>query len=482
MTSQIVLSYATDNGTVELKTFDVNKQPYKFTKWVYANNSANNPITGYISTEGEQVSLEYAPRFNKFDLMQFIMSLDADTKKQLLDFKSLNVYSIDIETEIIDEFPDAENAKTPIVSIAVTALDDKLTTVVLTTDHDKLDEQACIDIQKMTEAYIQTNYDVNQQVDVKVVACINEADMLKKFLVMFKKMPAVIAHNGNGYDYPYIKKRLAMHNLSMSAASIDGTLNNAGMPKHKLVIDYMELFKSYEYSLRPYESYSLNYIADKSLKLPKLDYGEYGTLKALREQNIVKFLAYNAVDTIILGLLHKKHNLINVLYGLAMVTSLPLSQCEGPVNQAEAVMFKYYLDNPMPDGTKFVCPERQKTPTHKYEGGYVKDPVKNWAKYVACFDYSSLYPSIMRTMNMSPMNLIKQLAPHEIEQYKNNKDFVVSSQGRLYDNRIDSPYKVVQATLYKGRKDFQGDQFFYYNEVWFEIQKEKKRRGLIDSL
>jgi DNA polymerase elongation subunit (family B) len=477
--SQLVMSFINVKGLIELMPFHIHDQPYRFTKWVYANEQYK-PISNYISYDNRPVSLTYDKRFNKFDLMQFLHNLSPEVQKKLLAFNQPQLFFFDIETEIEDEFPDAETAKTPIISIAITAFDSKFTTVVFTTDYDRINESVAEQIRLRVNAYIKAEYDAKLDVDVRVIACKSEYEMLKRFLVAFKQMPAMSAWNSDGYDWPYIKNRLAKNGLSMSEASIDGSLDSAGLPKHKVIKDYMQLFKDYEYSMRPYESYALNYVANKSLKLSKLVYP--GTLKSLRENDIVTFLAYNAIDTIILALLHKKHNLYNVLYGLTLVTSLPMRLCEGPVNQAEAVMFKYFLAKRDANNNVIVCPEKGKTPTYKYEGGFVKDPVKHFAKYTACFDYSSLYPSIMRTHNISPMNLIRQLQTNELEKYKNDPNYFISSLGRLYDNSEDYAYKEVQSVLYAGRKSFQGDQFFYYNEVWFEIQKEKKRRGLIESL
>ena len=477
--SQLVMSYINEHGGIDLMPFQIHDQPYRFTKWIYANEHYK-PLNNYISYDNKPVALAYDKRFNKFDLMQFVLNLDPAIQKKLLAFNQPQVFFFDIETKIEDGFPDAETAATPIISIAITALDSKFTTVVFTTDYDRIDETVASAIAAKVNAYVQKEYDVNLDVDVRVVSCKSEYEMLKRFLMAFKNIPAMAAWNSDGYDWPYIKNRLAKNGLSMSEASIDGSLDSAGLPKHKIVKDYMQLFKDYEYSMRPYESYALNYVANRSLKLSKLEYP--GTLKSLHENDIVTFLAYNAIDTIILAFLHKKHNLFNVLYGLTLVTSLPMRLCEGPVNQAEAVMFKYFLAKRDKNNNIIVCPEKGKSETYKYEGGFVKDPVKHFAKYTACFDYSSLYPSIMRTHNISPMNLICQLSSNEVDKYKNDHNYFISSLGRLYDNSEDYAYKEVQSVLYAGRKSFQGDQFFYYNEVWFELQKEKKRRGLIESL
>lgn len=481
--SQIVMSYINDKGGVSLKHFNVSDQPNQFTRWVYAK-PGEGKMDGYISFDNRPVRLDWGPSFNRFDLLQFLHRLNPEDKEQLLGYKPINFYFFDIETEIQDEFPDSENAKTPIVSIAVTALNSTLTTIVLTIDPVTKDEVNSAE--QITKKYIKDNYDSSIDVDVRFIQCSNEEHMLQMFLQMYKAIPAMSGWNTDGYDWPYIIKRMQKYGLSMKMASMDGTVDRTlGLPNHKLNPDYMELFKAYDYSLRPYESFRLDWVALKSLGLPKLPYD--GTLKQLRENDIGRFLAYNAIDTIIVGLLHKKHNLVSVLNGLTMVTLLPMRQSAGAVNQSEAVMFNHYINNVKgPNGENIVCPQKDaRVDKYKYDGGYVKDPVRGVSKFNACFDFSSLYPSLMRTTNISPTNILlegRTLTRDEILKYKDNPDYVISVQNRLYDNRTDCAYKMIQSKLYAGRKSYQKDQFFYEKEIAFEVKKEQKRRGLIESL
>ena len=476
--TQLAISYINKEHNVSLMHFNLAEEGERFTKWVYADE-AHAAVPGYVSYDGKPVSLKYAKNFNKFDFMQFLYSLPDETKNALLEFNPVHVYMFDIETEIIDEFPDAENAKTPIVSIAITAPDEKLSTIVLTTDYERINDKVTSEVSELTSQYIKDNFNDEQQVEVRVICCQNEREMLRRFLEIFKKIPAMSAWNCNGYDWPYVKKRLEKNGLSMSDASIDGTVDNNGLPKHKICLDYMELFKKYEFSLRPYESFSLNWVASKSLNLPKLHYD--GTLKELRENDIARFLAYNAIDTIIVQLLHKKHDLFNVLYGLCLVTDISIKDSTGPVNQSESVLFKYYLQQQDGDN-KIVCPEHGKIEKYSYEGGFVKDPVKHFVKYVACFDYSSLYPSIIRTHNISPTNFILKISAAEVARYESDPNYFISSQNSLYDNSKDTEYKIMETDLYGKRKSYQGDEMFYRREISFKIMQEKKRRGLIDAL
>ena len=41
-----------------------------------------------------------------------------------------------------------------------------------------------------------------------------------------------------------------------------------------------------------------------------------------------------------------------------------------------------------------------------FAGAYVKDPVPGMYEWVSCFDYASLYPSLIRQFYISPENYI----------------------------------------------------------------------------
>ena len=63
--------------------------------------------------------------------------------------------------------------------------------------------------------------------------------------------------------------------------------------------------------------------------------------------------------------------------------------------------------------TKKICvpPREDHIKDAKYEGAYVKEPRLGMQKWVVSFDINSLYPSVIRAMNMSPETIAGQLRP-----------------------------------------------------------------------
>ena len=66
----------------------------------------------------------------------------------------------------------------------------------------------------------------------------------------------------------------------------------------------MEIVKPYDYILRPYESYSLDWVGEYAVKANKIKYD--GTLNDLYEKDIEWYYFYNAIDSLIGLLIHYK--------------------------------------------------------------------------------------------------------------------------------------------------------------------------------
>ena len=87
-----------------------------------------------------------------------------------------------------------------------------------------------------------------------------------------------------------------------------------------------------------------------------------------------------------------------------------------------------------------------------YEGAYVKQPILGRHDSVACFDFASLYPSIMREINVSPESFIEKIKdPEKLEEYKKKDNIIVSCTGAVY-KKEDSVLKSILTDLYADRK------------------------------
>jgi DNA polymerase elongation subunit (family B) len=92
-----------------------------------------------------------------------------------------------------------------------------------------------------------------------------------------------------------------------------------------------------------------------------------------------------------------------------------------------------------------------------FEGAFVKEPKTGMHNAVAAFDFASLYPSIMRQLNVSPESFIKKVKAENREREMAD-DRIVSVTGAVYSTER-SILKDVLSRLYNQRKEYKKESF-----------------------
>lgn len=167
-------------------------------------------------------------------------------------------------------------------------------------------------------------------------------------------------------------------------------------------VDYMQIYKKYNYEER--HSYALNAIAETELGESKIAYD--GTLDELYNDDFKKFLEYNIQDTRLLDRLDKKLQFIDLANSIAHATCVLIQTTMGAVAVTDqAVLVEAH-------GRGEVCPDKKRghdeTAT-RAAGGWVANPRKGLHRWIASTDMKSLYPSVIRTFNMSPETIVGQI-------------------------------------------------------------------------
>ena len=106
----------------------------------------------------------------------------------------------------------------------------------------------------------------------------------------------------------------------------------------------------------------------------------------------------------------------------------------------------------------------------QFQGAFVKEPKVGMHKAVACFDFASLYPSIMRQMNVSPESFIKKVKP-DLKDNEKGTDKIVAVTGAIYDKE-DSILKEILTDLYSQRKDYKRKSFELQQKA-YEMEKQE---------
>jgi DNA polymerase elongation subunit (family B) len=147
-----------------------------------------------------------------------------------------------------------------------------------------------------------------------------------------------------------------------------------------------------------------------------------------------KFIEYNIQDTALLDKLDKKLRFIDLSNSIAHENTVLLQTTMGAVAVTEQGIINeaHNRDLRVPNR-----PKRDDTENTQAAGAYVAFPKKGLHKWIASMDLNSLYPSVIRALNMAPETIVGQIRPeitdarvHEDMTLK-KKSFAGSWEGRF---------------------------------------------------
>jgi len=252
----------------------------------------------------------------------------------------------------------------------------------------------------------------------EIVVCKTEKELLLRFLDEIDNSDVLSGWNSSGYDIPYLYMRMQKRYGESMANRL--SFHNAPKPRIKEIevfvgqkqlqvdifgrvhLDYLEIFKKFETTTRP--SFTLDAISEEFLpNLKKIEYE--GSLYDLYNDNFPLFCRYNVRDTEVL----KGFEQILGYMGIAIETyhnSTALAgDVLGSVKLIESNIINkchHVLNVKIPDAKEKVFT------SEKFDGAFVLDPAVGMHEWVASVDVNSLYPSVIRTLNISPETIVGQ--------------------------------------------------------------------------
>lgn len=290
--------------------------------------------------------------------------------------------------------------------------------------------------------------------NVNYYQCKDELELLASFLNFWTRdYPDVVTGwNISIYDIPYLLHRITRifgedraKSLSPWSRLTQGRMTqfNREHTVYQLqgldILDYMDLFKKFSRNAAQ-ESYKLGDIAEALDVGSKVDYGDR-TLKQLYDEDFQLFIEYNIHDTTLIRKIDGKEKLLDLAFTLAYQSKTNPSDVFKQVR-----MWTQIIDDYLAREKKFSSALRYSdTDKDRFEGAYVKDAMSGLFNWVASFDATSLYPSLIMQHNISPDTFI------EPEKYTPEMREIMSqkiSVETLYDRSVDtSGLAAVQATL-----------------------------------
>jgi len=314
---------------------------------------------------------------------------------------------IDIEVEVTEGFPSPQKAENKVTSIAI---------------HDSETDHYWCFVLDEKEKLVPDEWGKN----VSVETFDNEFALLQRFYAKYLEMrPTIITGwNIDGFDIPYLYNR-SVQIVGQSVADCLSPISNVYWNKFRerfmiagvSCLDYLALYKNFTFSSKP--SYRLDDIGASEVGTNKISYE--GTLNDLYENNLNDFVKYNIHDVRIVKKLDDKLDFIDVARGICHVGHVPYEDIQYDSRFLEGAILVYLkkLGVVAPNKT----PRDDVKKDGKFTGAYVQDPQKGKHDWVYDLDITSMYPSIIMSLNISPETKLGKVIGWNAQEFlkKDNK-------------------------------------------------------------
>ena len=276
-----------------------------------------------------------------------------------------------------------------------------------------------------------------------------EAEMLEMFLQLIDDADILSGWNSEGFDIPYTVNRVTK---TLSKEDTRRFCLWDQLPKKReyekfgktaitydlvgrVHLDSLELYRKYTYEER--HSYRLDAIGEMEIGENKTVYE--GTLDQLYNNDFRKFIEYNRQDTALLDKLDRKLKFIDLANTIAHENTVLLQTTLGAVAVTEQAIINEAHHRGM------IVPSRAKRDElgdTQAAGAYVAYPKKGLHEWIGSIDINSLYPSVIRALNMGPETIIGQLRQDYTKSYiegemAKGKSFAAAWEGKFASIEYD---------------------------------------------
>jgi DNA polymerase elongation subunit (family B) len=271
----------------------------------------------------------------------------------------------------------------------------------------------------------------------------HEGDMLITFLDLIEDADVISGWNSEGYDIPYTinrvtkvlskedTRRFCLWNQFPKKREYEkfGKTTVTYDLVGRIHLDSLELYRKYTYEER--HSYRLDAIGEMEVGERKTVYE--GTLDQLYNYDFCRFIEYNRQDVALLDKLDRKLKLLDLANTIAHENTVLLQTTLGAVAVTEQAIINEAHHRGM------IVPSRVKRDELKdtqAAGAYVAYPKKGLHDWIGSMDINSLYPSVIRALNMSPESIVGQLRQNYTKSYiegeiAKGKSFAAAWEGRF---------------------------------------------------
>ena len=400
---------------------------FRYKKYAYVKNRVGT----YISLYGDKLK-----RINKWDKDQpelFESDVNPEIRVLVDNYTDSDEVSeghrvmiFDIEVEVTDGFPDPKKAENKITSIA---FNDPL-----------LDKYFCYVLDPSNKLKPNNSDDTIESFK-------DEYDLLNAFFRKYMEIQPTILTGWNVefFDVCYLYNR-AIQVVGQQVANVLSPINQVQWSdfqnRYKIAgvstLDYLALYKRFTFSQR--SSYRLDAIGEYEVGEKKVEYE--GTLNDLYENDLDKFVEYNLQDVKLVKKIDDKLDFIEIARGLAHLGHCPYEDVFMSSRYLEGAILVYLKKQNIIAPNK--PPRPKKFSNDKFVGAYVQDPIKGKHNWVYDLDITSMYPSCIMSLNISPetkLGKIEGWNPEEFLKENNKKTYSITQGEKLLGRFTETELK-----------------------------------------
>ena len=319
----------------------------------------------------------------------------------------------------------------------------------------------------------------------------NEEAMLKAFCYFVKEqnVDAITGWNSFRFDMPYLCSRITykynenwlkkFSPFDMMPKRVEKKVFNRKTRQEEEFIIYdipgvndLDMMRLYGKFNTYNGSLSLNNIANKELGEKKTDHSEYKGLDDLYENNYNLFLEYNLHDVELVDGIADKLKYIDLACSVAYLSKTFFEDSLGTIKTWDNLIYDYLLNK-----KNIIIPKMKVNDKDRQNrGGRVKDSFLGMSKNVVTTDATSLYPTIMMSLNISPETYVKKidcdenkLLEHKYDlNYLKEGNFALASNGCIFDREKQGVIPYLVEHIF--------DQRVLYKNL-MKKEKEKREKG-----
>lgn len=212
----------------------------------------------------------------------------------------------------------------------------------------------------------------------------SEQILLRSIVELFSRYDIVLGWNSKNFDFPYIKERCVKFNFSKKFMA------KMYIPAHfDLMVQTKRVYK-YQYL----KKFSLDYVANRYLKKNKIKINK--KIIDLYNTDQKTLVEYNLNDAILCKEIDEHLKLSSLMIEECRWCKIPPSDF-GIYSLLDSIILRKAHAKGMKLGSAIHLHTEQFVP---YTGAYVIEPKTGYYQNVTVFDFKSLYPTIIQTLNV----------------------------------------------------------------------------------